>query len=99
MTADLPIHQEVVLEEVEHTVRKLQGRVDPPFPGTVGDTLKEKVAASASNTAGQQAGWGPSEQEWLLPLPQKPQHIACPSAECQSEGPRESPRCGLTNKG
>lgn len=40
--ADLPIHQEVILEEVQHSVRELQRRVDLPFPGTVGDTLKRQ---------------------------------------------------------
>lgn len=43
--ADLPVHQEVVLEEVQHTVWELQGRADLPLPGTVGDALKEKAAA------------------------------------------------------
>lgn len=43
--SDLPVHQEVVLEEVQHTVWELQGRVDLPFPGIVGDALEEKAAA------------------------------------------------------
>lgn len=42
--ADLPVHQEVVLEEVQHSVWKLQGRADLPFPGTVGDALKKAEA-------------------------------------------------------
>lgn len=45
VAADLPVHQEVVLEEVQHTVGELQGRGDLPFPGTVGDTLKRKVGS------------------------------------------------------
>lgn len=43
--ADRPVHQEVVLEEVQHAVRQLQGRVDPSLPGAVGDALKEEAVA------------------------------------------------------
>lgn len=43
--ADLPVHQEVILEEIQHSVRELQGRVDPSLPGTVGDALEEKAVA------------------------------------------------------
>lgn len=42
--ADLPVHQEVVLEEVQHSVWELQGRANLPFPGTVGDALKKAEA-------------------------------------------------------
>lgn len=45
VAADLPVHQEVVFEEVQHTVRELQGRADLPLPGTVGDALEEEGAA------------------------------------------------------
>ena len=43
--ADLSIHQEVVLEEVQHSIGELQRRVDLPLPGTIGDALKEKALA------------------------------------------------------
>lgn len=43
--ADLSVHQEVVLEEVQHAVGELQRRVDLPLPGTIGDALKEKALA------------------------------------------------------
>lgn len=46
--ADLPIHQEVILEEVQHSVWELQGRVDLPFPGTVGNTLKAEAGEQDS---------------------------------------------------
>ena len=42
--ANLPVHHEVVLEEVQHAVRELQGRVDLSLPGAVGDALQEKAA-------------------------------------------------------
>lgn len=44
VAADLPIHQEVVLEEVQHSVWELQGRTDLLLPGSVGDALKETEA-------------------------------------------------------
>lgn len=45
VAADLPVHQEVVFEEVQHAVRELQGRGDLPLPGAVGDALGEEGAA------------------------------------------------------
>lgn len=37
--ADHAVHQEMVLDKVEHLVRHVQGRLDSHLPGVVGHTL------------------------------------------------------------
>lgn len=38
-TADHAVHQEMVLDEVEHFIRHVQGRLDTHLPGVVGHAL------------------------------------------------------------
>lgn len=40
--ADLTVHEEMVLEEVKHSIGQLQGGADLALPGGVGDTLQRE---------------------------------------------------------
>lgn len=46
--ADHAVHQEVVLDEVEHFIRHLQRRMDAHAPGLVGHTLSENERTDKS---------------------------------------------------
>lgn len=73
-TADLPIHQEVILEEVQHSVWELQGRVDLPFPGTVGNALK-KAETGGTGISVEHASWDSSGPCHINYAPEIMEHL------------------------
>ena len=46
--ADHAVHEEVVLDEVEHLVGHVQGRLDPGLPGAAGHALGGRGGADGS---------------------------------------------------
>lgn len=83
--ADLPVHQEVVLEEVQHSVWKLQGRADLPFPGTVGDALKKAEAGCEQQESERRHASIRDSSGQPRPTPRAPEHSAGPKTNWTCE--------------